>query len=182
MFGLLFSLFSDCPNAPPPSHLNIVRDYTEYNLWVNRAYTAWLGSADSSQFHREVESSFNTLAKTVIHLWNAEHGWLNTLMEQPWGEPPGQTFEGSHQDMLAAWVATSEQLAAYVRQLPNEQIGKVFTRSDGAYLGTAEEIMLHIFNHASYHRGQLITMGRQVGLQNPPRADYIYYIAQKNRK
>lgn len=59
---------------------------------------------------------------------------------------------------------------------------KVFTRSDGAYLGKAQEIMPRVFNHATYYRGQLITMGRQVGLQNPPRADYIYHIAEKNRQ
>jgi uncharacterized damage-inducible protein DinB len=163
-------------------HMAIIQDYAAYNLWANKAYVAWLSPADSSQFHKEVESSFNTLAKTVAHLWNAEHGWLNTLQEQPWGDPPSKTFEGNHREMLAAWLVTSERLAQHVQQLSDEQIAKVFTRNDGSYLGTAEEIMLHVFNHATYHRGQLITMGRQVGLQNPPRADYIYYIGEQQRK
>lgn len=38
------------------------------------------------------------------------------------------------------------------------------------------DIILHVFNHATYHRGQLITMGRQVGLTLPPRTDYIYFL------
>jgi len=159
----------------------IIKDYAAFNVWVNKAYIDWLSQADSTQFHREVESSFNTIAKTVMHLWNAEYGWLNTLLEQPWGDMPGKSFVGTHQEMLAAWLKTSEALSAHVQQLTDEQIGRVLTRSDGAYLGTAEEIMLHVFNHATYHRGQLITMGRQVGLDNPPRADYIYYIGERQR-
>lgn len=184
LFALVFlPAFSGVAEAQnEPQHMPIIKDFAAYNLWANRAYVAWLGSADSSQFHREVESSFNTLAKTVVHLWNAEHGWLNTLLEQPWGDPPSKTFEGNHQEMLAAWLVTSEQLARHVQQLSDEQIARVLTRNDGSYLGTAEEIMLHVFNHATYHRGQLITMGRQVGLQSPPRADYIFYIGEKRSR
>ncbi|MFN4080238.1 MAG: DinB family protein [Saprospiraceae bacterium] len=179
IFSLL-SLFSVTLKAQQVSRdMRIVKDFADYNLWANRAYAAWLGSADSSLFHQELESSFNTLAKTVAHLWNAERGWLNTLAERPWGDPPSVTFEGAPKEMLAAWLETSEQLADFVRQLPDEQMTKVYNRSDGAYLGTAEEIMLHVFNHATYHRGQLITMGRQLGLPSPPRSDYIFYIGLK---
>jgi uncharacterized damage-inducible protein DinB len=34
--------------------------------------------------------------------------------------------------------------------------------------------MLHVVNHSSYHRGQIVTMGRQLNLQ-PPSLDLIYY-------
>jgi len=184
LLGFIFSpAFSGVAEAQQePQRMAIIKDFAAYNLWANRAYVAWLSSADSSQFHQDVESSFNTLAKTVVHLWNAEHGWLNTLLEQPWGDPPSKIFEGNHREMLSAWLVTSEQLARHVQHLSDEQIAKVLTRNDGSYLGTAEEIMLHVFNHATYHRGQLITMGRQVGLQNPPRADYIFYISEQHRK
>ncbi|MFN2424735.1 MAG: DinB family protein [Cryomorphaceae bacterium] len=31
-------------------------------------------------------------------------------------------------------------------------------------------------NHSTYHRGQLVTMGRQAGLSTPPQTDYIFYV------
>jgi uncharacterized damage-inducible protein DinB len=181
---IFFSLFSRVAEAQHESQtMAIIKDFAAYNLWANRAYVTWLNSADSSQFHQHVESSFKSLAETVVHLWNAEHGWLNTLLDQPWGDPPSKTFEGKqHQEILSAWLLTSEALANHVQQLSDEQIARVFTRKDGSSLGTAAQIMLHVFNHATYHRGQLITMGRQVGLQNPPRADYIYYISEQQNK
>ena len=41
------------------------------------------------------------------------------------------------------------------------------------------EIMLHLFNHQSYHRGQLVTMLRQVGFTEIPNLDYISYVRKK---
>ncbi|MCW3088046.1 MAG: hypothetical protein JWQ78_1432, partial [Sediminibacterium sp.] len=38
-----------------------------------------------------------------------------------------------------------------------------------------KEILLHLFNHGTYHRGQLVTLLRQVGVEEIPRTDYIEF-------
>ena len=37
------------------------------------------------------------------------------------------------------------------------------------------EILLHLTNHGTYHRGQLVTMLRQIGVEKIPQTDYILY-------
>jgi len=50
-------------------------------------------------------------------------------------------------------------------------------RSRGERVTAIADMIHHCMNHSTYHRGQLITIGRQAGLQDPPRTDFIYYVS-----
>jgi uncharacterized damage-inducible protein DinB len=39
------------------------------------------------------------------------------------------------------------------------------------------ELMRHVVNHATYHRGQIVTMLRQLG-KTPPSTDYIRFLRE----
>ncbi|HMX78573.1 MAG TPA: DinB family protein, partial [Chitinophagaceae bacterium] len=41
------------------------------------------------------------------------------------------------------------------------------------------QIVLHVVNHSTYHRGQLINMLRQVGVEKLPHTDFIYWTRKK---
>jgi uncharacterized damage-inducible protein DinB len=41
-------------------------------------------------------------------------------------------------------------------------------------------MLLHVFNHGTYHRGQLVTMLRQLGIENIPATDFIVWSREKN--
>ncbi len=157
-------------------HDLLLKNYASYNRWANERFVEWLQGASEEQLNKEIESSFTSLTKTLLHLWNAEYGWLQTLKGEGWGTPPGRDFEGSPQEMFEGFLATSRDFEEYVLSLSEADF------KDGRPLGrdgtptSVEGIILHVFNHATYHRGQLITMGRQAGLTEPPRTDYIYYI------
>jgi uncharacterized damage-inducible protein DinB len=38
------------------------------------------------------------------------------------------------------------------------------------------EYLLQVLNHSTYHRGQVITIGRNVGLTDAPMTDYNFYL------
>jgi uncharacterized damage-inducible protein DinB len=42
------------------------------------------------------------------------------------------------------------------------------------------QVLVHVFNHGTYHRGQLVTMLRQLGIEKIPQTDYIVW-SRKNR-
>ena len=37
----------------------------------------------------------------------------------------------------------------------------------------------HVFNHATYHRGQLINMLRQLGVEKVPQTDFSFWVQNK---
>jgi uncharacterized damage-inducible protein DinB len=145
-----------------------------YNLWANQQIADWLSEAKPEQMQMLMESSFNTLEKTVIHLWHAEFGWMCTLQKKPW-ELPDAYFE-DHKELLAAFLNTSAAFHQYALGLSVEDLQSTRPLGAAAKEVPVSDIILHVCNHATYHRGQLITMGRQIGLPNPPRTDYIYYV------
>ena len=38
-------------------------------------------------------------------------------------------------------------------------------------------IILHVMNHGTYHRGQLVTMGRELGISDPPKTDFMAFVS-----
>jgi uncharacterized damage-inducible protein DinB len=41
-------------------------------------------------------------------------------------------------------------------------------------------MLLHLFNHGTYHRGQLVTMLRELGIEKIPPTDFIVWSRRKN--
>ncbi len=148
-----------------------VYNYLIYTYWANDQIIQWLSEAENSSWKMEIESSFNSIQLTTRHSWNAEFGWLTTLKKLPWDNVPQVS---SREEMLSSWQNTSKQFVQYAATLlATEPAG---TRKLGEQDVAIDDILLHVCNHATYHRGQLITMGRQAGLGKPPRTDYIYFI------
>jgi len=167
----------DSPHNHSPIDTMLLR-YATYNHWANTRMAEWLAGADEEMMTRTIESSFPTLRQTVLHIWTAEHVWLASLREQAAEPTPMKSFEGSTAELLAGWLAASAAFRDYVAGLtPQELRGHRGGGGDRPPLAVAD-IVQHCMNHSTYHRGQLITMGRQAGLQQPPRTDFIYYVRE----
>lgn len=184
-FFLFISCFACSPAqgqsiATQASASQIQQQYAAYNLWANRQLSDWLMAAPADAWTKEIESSFNTLEKTALHIWSAEYLWLQVLLDQPYDDNPTKNFDGAPKDLVAGWLQASIDFAGYVKQLDEESIsGSRGSGSDRPPLAVTD-IIQHCMNHSTYHRGQLITMGRQAGLPPPPQTDFIYYVRSQH--
>ena len=43
------------------------------------------------------------------------------------------------------------------------------------YVQQAWQMIMHCLNHSSYHRGQVVTQMRELGLEDIPRTDLIHF-------
>jgi len=158
----------------------ILKRYASYNRWANEQFIGWFQGVSDEIMKQEVNSSFPSLYLTLLHIWDAEYGWLNTVLGEPWGTPPGRNFEGSMNELFTGFLETSTAFETAVNRLDAEDFQ--IRRPDQETGTRLDDIILHLFNHSTFHRGQLITIGRQVGLTQPPRSDYIYYVRQMSRQ
>lgn len=172
MKHLLLSLsFFTTTLTAQKSDMELVKNYLAYTLWANEQMTHWMSEASDEIWTKEIESSFTSIESTTKHLWSAEYGWLSFLKHLPWESTPQV---GSKMEMLQAWEKTTLDFVRYGIFLLETPATAVWKLRDQPV--EVEEVLLHVCNHATYHRGQLITMGRQAGLAHPPRTDYIYFI------
>lgn len=145
----------------------------------NRASTAqvcsWLQQISDEQWQQPVVSSFNSIRETVLHTVNAENAWLKRLKNEPVIRVD-QTFTGSRQELLDLWEQTSQQLRDWLEGFDETALKAPFSykRFNGQeYTSRYYQILAHVVNHATYHRGQLVTLLRQVGFTAMQSTDLI---------
>ena len=70
------------------------------------------------------------------------------------------------------WVSTStEPILDHVFQYYNQK--------KESFKQPIFQMMLHVFNHGTYHRGQLVNMLRQLGVEKIPPTDFIVWSRKK---
>ncbi len=164
------------------SHL---QSYLNFNLWANSQLTDWLLAKESRLLTTELKSSFPTIDKTLEHIWVAEFVWMKRIQ--------GEVFEnilevcaGKDTHFITQILLDqSKTYVEYLESLTEESLYDViyytlFSGDKGS--ATIANILQHMVNHGTYHRGQLVTMGRELGFENPPRTDYMEYVRKCSEK
>jgi uncharacterized damage-inducible protein DinB len=153
--------------------------FAHYNVWANKLIIDVMLGLPDELLDKEIASSFSSLRKTVYHTWSAEYIWLQRmqLIEHPtWIE---KEFKGSFEEACSEWQKASEGLAAFVDDHEEERLRQVFEYysilKKQSFTKPLSTTLLHVFNHATYHRGQLVTMLRQAGAVTIPGTDLVNF-------
>ncbi|MEP6845302.1 MAG: DinB family protein [Panacibacter sp.] len=154
---------------------DLFKELTEYNLWANTIVCTWLEQISDEQWATEVVSSFNSIQETVLHAISAEKAWLQRFKKEnvEWLQP---TYKGTKEDHIKLWKETSTELKSFIDAFNENDLDTNldFKRLNGdAYSMPYYQLFAHVVNHASYHRGQLVTMLRQVGFTNVGSTDLL---------
>lgn len=154
-----------------------LRDLFAYNDWANGRIFESLATVTGEEWGREGGGSFASLRGTAAHLVGAEWLWL-------------RRWKGEAPETLPDWL--DEPAVASLR----EELDRVESEREGwlddlrdddltspcAYRFQSGErhvtpygtLLRHLVNHSSYHRGQLVTLLRQVG-RTPPNTDLLVW-------
>jgi uncharacterized damage-inducible protein DinB len=157
--------------------LTTAKGLIQYHDWATRRLFGAVASLTSEQFTRPLETSFPSIQALVGHLINAEEIWQCRLMGLP--QPPlTPELLPEPAAVLERWEELQTRMQTFLAgPAPAEPI--VMKSSSGReFRHTFVEILLHMNNHGSYHRGQLAIMLRQVGAQ-PRSTDLIHYIREQ---
>jgi uncharacterized damage-inducible protein DinB len=160
----------------------ILVSYARYNLWANQKLAESVQLLKSEDLQKPAVSSFPGILPTVIHLWNAEAIWWERLRLAEHIELPGDNYKGDFREASVAWLDQSRRIAEWVDRASAASLEHVFEyRSSKKELHKQAvwEALMHLFNHQTYHRGQLVTLLRQAGMSSIPNTDYISFVRKK---
>jgi len=150
----------------------------DYNIWANGIVHSWLDNINEEQWEQSIPSSFKSIAETAVHTAGAEKIWLERLNKIEKSVFLIAEFKGSKQDAIAIWEKTSLGLKLFVENFDETKMQDSvrFMRPDNkSYELAHDQIFAHVFNHSGYHRGQLVTMLRQVGFTDVRSTDMSTY-------
>jgi uncharacterized damage-inducible protein DinB len=160
----------------------LLENYTKYNLWANTKLTGFLQKLDPPLLDKELISSFKTIRQTAYHIWDAELIWYSRLKGESFTSWPSGSFTGSDNDFFKSFVEQSSKFVGFVEDKSEPHFLDSFTyRSiEGKeFTNSVADTILHCMNHSTFHRGQLVTMLRNVGYTDLASTDYISFIRDK---
>ncbi|MBL7855163.1 MAG: hypothetical protein JNL17_12235 [Cyclobacteriaceae bacterium] len=136
-----------------------------YNAWANDRV---LRAMEKQDVHDE------SILRLFSHLLSAQFIWLNRIKGLPTEPfPLWQVYKLSElrtmtEDAAQNWNAFIESQKSF------RHILKYRNYVGDYYENDVEQIMIHLVNHGSYHRGQIALLMRQKGYE-PINTDYITY-------
>jgi uncharacterized damage-inducible protein DinB len=137
----------------------------EFNAWANRKVLGAAEALSVEQFRKELGSSFSSVRDTLVHIYGAEWIWFERLQDRsPAGFPDAKEFPDLR-TLRTPWAEQEKSMLEYARRLSQTQLDEVMeykTFSYGAMRNPRWQSMQHVVNHGSYHRGQVVTMLRQL--------------------
>ena len=163
-------------NVPDIKHLF---DYTE---WANARTIDAAKQLSDEHLRRDVGISHKSIFETLLHMAGAEWIWL-----ERWnGRSPGKDAwslwsTGSCADLATLeerWAELIERRSRYVAELDEARFDAEmpFTLLSGEHSSMPlVDQMQHVVNHATLHRGQIVGMIRQLGIE-PPSTDLLFYL------
>jgi uncharacterized damage-inducible protein DinB len=159
-------------------NLQDLQTLIDYHYWARDRLLAALQPLTPEQYNRDLGSSFTSIRETITHVYAAEWAW-----HQRWvGHSPTALLTADRFPDLAAlrtaWDEQDRKVRSFIGGLGDGGVGriieyKLLSGQSGA--SPVWQMVQHVVNHASYHRGQITTMLRQVGAQPAKPMDLIAY-------
>jgi uncharacterized damage-inducible protein DinB len=148
-----------------------------YNRWANaRLYEAALALPDVD-YRRDAGAIFKSLHGTLNHLLLTDRMWFKRLTGE--GEHPNKLDVIIHEeraDLAAARADEDDRIVRYVASLSPESLEGMHgyaTTSGTPFTQKRRDILAHIFNHQTHHRGQAHTILSVVTGREPPVLDLL---------
>lgn len=157
--------------------MNEIRTLFAYNRWANVQFLDALSKLTDEEVGRDLKSSFPSALATLVHILGAEWVWLERwLGRSPTGFPDSPTLT-SVAAVGARWDALWTEQKTHLDGLGDADLARPLTYHNLAgnqFTQPLGELLRHVVNHGTYHRGQLTTLLRQLG-HGAPSTDLVAY-------
>lgn len=160
----------------------LLQQYAAYNLWANKILLERLAQLPNEIVHKETGSSFGSMYKTFVHLMEVESVWWQRLKLQEHVQMPEKDIDENLEVLSKKLLTLSKQWSDWVHETNEKNITHVFGYQNSKkefFKQPVYEVLMHVFNHQTYHRGQIVTMMRQNGIDRIPATDFIAFCRKK---
>lgn len=163
------------------STLNFLYDY---HYWMTRKMLDACGALTPKQWDQALGHSWGSVHGVTAHMLAAEVIWL-----ERWKGNTPTTLLGAEAfptlaDLRREWAKVEADLRVFLSQCTDAQLA-----ADLHYTNTKKQpftaplgaLMLHVANHATHHRGELVAMLALLEVPHPE-DDLLWHILEQRQK
>lgn len=163
--------------------LHEIKMLLAFNAWAsNRVFEA-TAPLSAEQYMNDMKSSLGGIHGTLVHMVGAEKIWLARWQgrTEPFltaADAPSRTA------LIEVWERTGLETARFLGTLTDKSLQQTVVVK--TMKGEAHEYLLwqtfqHLVDHSTYHRGQVITLMRQLGV-TPPSTGLLQFYRETHRR
>lgn len=164
-------------------HIHDLRMLVDYHYWARDRMLDAVERLTPEQYDRSLGNSFGSIRETVVHLYGADWIWCSRWEGvSPASLPDPKGLFPDVASIRAAWTEHEQRVRAVVERLGEVGIQQPieYRTTDGrAQAQPFWQLLQHLVNHGSYHRGQVTTMLRQLGAAPPKALDLIAFYRER---
>ena len=157
--------------------LQEILDLFQFDEWAAGRTLESVSSVPEAKYLEDLKSSHGGMHGTLVHIYTSSLIWLQRWQGNTLPGPVTRVEIPNLESLKSHCREYRDRLGAYLANLDEEALNRPFSYSDLKGNRQSEPLfqqMQHLVNHASYHRGQVVTMLRQIG-SKPTGTDLITF-------
>jgi uncharacterized damage-inducible protein DinB len=149
----------------------------DYHYWANHLVMAAARALPEEQAQRDLGHSWGSLHGILLHMMNSEWIWLRRWQ----GESPRAFMSPADFATLAAvqayWVKLEVEVRLFISSQTAAALANYVTYTNTlnqTYTLPLWQMLVHVPNHATHHRGELAAMFAALAAPHPE-TDWLHY-------
>ena len=154
---------------------DIVEIY-RYNRWANAELLAAASALSNVDLERPLGTSHGSLFGTLLHILWGEWLWLGRW-QQAAPQVPDPLSARTLSELKSSWSAFEGSQEAFLLAVREPDLHRIISYENPpgtTWSYSLQHMLQHVANHSAYHRGQVVSLLRQLGAQPPP-TDFLVF-------
>ncbi len=163
-------------NRRMPVSIDTLRLQLDYSAWASQRLLDAAAKLSQDELTRDFKTADKSVLDTLVHVFAADRIWLSRVQN----EPRASFIDPSDRDLTllqTEWPALHQRWKLWLRDFTDADVKRVISYNDlkgRPYSQPLWQIVLHLVNHGTHHRGQVSGFLRTMD-QTPPPLDLIAY-------
>ncbi len=138
----------------------------EYLRWGDQQSLLSARSVRDEEYYKEQNISIGSLHKMLVHCMAVQWLWLSRFRGESPQRAEDHTTYPTRMELEQRWPLVHAALIDFVGRTTPNQLGNPITYHDtkgASHTLPMRDMILHLIDHGSYHRGQIATMIKRAG-------------------
>lgn len=155
----------------------------DYHKWATDRALEAASSLPEGLYLKDLGSSHGGIHGTLVHIYAGGRIWLDRWLGKHDATLTTARDIGSLESLKKQWAILRMEQEAFFQGLTEEKLQSAIRYTDTkgyTYSSPLYQLIHQVLNHSTYHRGQIASMLRQLGVK-PPNTDLINYYRKKSQ-
>jgi len=168
--------------------MNDTLDLFRYHVWANKRVFDHLKKLPDDLYRKPLNSVFPTIGDALAHIYSVDNTWLSIMSH----ESPEDIYAAMTSSLEEVKDSTLNSFEAYFAKIAARYEEFILNHQDdleeiseyplkfGELRANINDLVRHVVNHGTYHRGNITAMLRQMGYSGVS-TDYGFYLFELKR-